>query len=147
MIGALLRRPVGVLRRRVLEGLAARGFGDLHGPHLSVFQHPGPEGLRPTEIAAAAGMSKQAMNHVLGQLESLGYVERRPVRKGARAVAIWPTARGNAAIKAMRSVIAGVEAEWAAALGAGRFRALRELLVELNAVLQTESGAGAKQPR
>jgi DNA-binding MarR family transcriptional regulator len=141
MIGALLRRPVGVLRRRILEGLAARGFGDLHSAHLNVFQHPGPRGLRPTELAAAAGMTKQAMNHLLGQLESLGYVERRPLTPGSRGVAIWPTHRGEAAIKAIRSVISGVEGEWAAAMGADRYRTLRALLVDLNSVVEPDRGS------
>jgi DNA-binding MarR family transcriptional regulator len=135
LIGALLRRPVGVLRTRILADLAAQGFGDLHPTHLNVFQHPGPEGLRPSQLATAAGVTKQAMNHLLGQLESLGYLRRRPVRKGSRGTAISLTSRGDRAVAAIRRSIQRVEGEWAAALGIERFQTLRALLTDLETVL------------
>jgi DNA-binding MarR family transcriptional regulator len=129
-----MRRPIGELRKRILVELAAHDMGDVHPAHLNVFQHPGPRGLRPSELAAAAGMTKQAMNHVLGELEALGYIERRPM-KDARGTIIWTTKRGDAAIEAIRNAIALVEAEWSDALGAKRYRALRTLLEDLNAKL------------
>jgi DNA-binding MarR family transcriptional regulator len=126
-----MRRPIGEMRRRILVDLAEHGMGDVHPAHLNVFQHPGPRGLRPSELAAAAGMTKQAMNHVLGELESLGYIERRPMKE-VRGTIIWTTKRGDAAIEAIRNAIRVVEAEWSDALGAKRYRTLRSLLGSLN---------------
>ena len=131
LIGALMRRPVAELRRRILEHLAARGMSDFRPTYLNVFQHPGPHGARPSELASALSMTKQAMNHLLGELEALGYLERRPM-KGARGTVIWTTKRGDDAIDAIREAIGIVEAEWSAALGANRYRRLRALLVALD---------------
>jgi hypothetical protein len=36
----------------MLERLHERGFDDLDGAHLNVFQYPGPQGARPSELAA-----------------------------------------------------------------------------------------------
>jgi DNA-binding MarR family transcriptional regulator len=38
---------------------------------------PGPQGAKPSELAARLRASKQSINHLLGQLERMGYLERR----------------------------------------------------------------------
>jgi hypothetical protein len=78
MIGALLRVPWEAVQRYMLERLHERGFDDLDAAHLNVFQYPGPQGARPTELAARLRITKQALNYLLGELERLGYVERKP---------------------------------------------------------------------
>src|SRR5919109_2901059 len=78
MIGALLRMPGERVVQRMLERLHEQGFDDLDMAHVNLFLSPGPQGARPSELAAQRGMSKQAANYLLGQLEALGYLERRP---------------------------------------------------------------------
>ena len=53
----------------MLERLHERGFADLDAAHLNVFQYPGPQGTRPSELAARLRISKQALNYLLGELE------------------------------------------------------------------------------
>ena len=60
MIGALLRMPWERVVRRMLERLHEQGFDDLDMAHVNLFLYPGPEGARPSELAAQRGMSKQA---------------------------------------------------------------------------------------
>ena len=132
LIGALLRMPWEVVQRRMLDRLHEHGFGDLDVPHLNVLRYPGPEGARPSELAARLGMTKQALNYLLGELERLGYLERRPDRDDARSRRIALTDRGWALVPVIRDAVADVEREWARALGAKRFAQLRTLLVELN---------------
>src|SRR5262252_3502137 len=76
LIGALLRVPAQAIHRRIIAGLNRAGFDDLRLPHIAVLQFPGPDGVRPGTLAERAGMSKQAMNQLLGSLETLGYVTR-----------------------------------------------------------------------
>src|SRR5215470_17243886 len=76
LIGALLRIPFETVRDRMLAGLHQRGYTDLVAAHLDVFQYPGPENQRPSELATQTRMSKQALNYLLGQLEQLGYLTR-----------------------------------------------------------------------
>jgi DNA-binding MarR family transcriptional regulator len=132
LIGALLRMPWEVVRQRMLERLHERGFDDLDMPHLNVLQYPGPDGVRPSELAARLRVSKQALNYLLGQLERLGYLERLADEQDLRSRRIFLTRRGHKALRAIRDAVAEVETEWAELLGARRFAQLRALLVELS---------------
>lgn len=116
----------------MLERLHERGFDDLEMAHLNVLQYPGPEGARPSELAARLGMSKQALNYLLGELERLGYVERRPDPDDLRSKRIALTSRGSSVVSVIRETVGEVEQEWAEQLGRRRFDQLRELLLALN---------------
>ena len=131
LIGALLRIPWEAVRRRMLERLHQHGHGDLDTPHLTVFQYPGPQGARPSELAARLGVSKQAVNYLLGELERLGYLERRPDPEDLRSRRIVLTRRGEHAITVVREAVAEIEREWTAMLGAKRFAQLQGLLREI----------------
>jgi DNA-binding MarR family transcriptional regulator len=132
LIGALLRFPWEAVQRHMLERLHERGFDDLDAAHMNVFQYPGPQGARPSELAARLGVSKQALNYLLGELERSGYVERQPHPDDQRSKRIALTERGMDAARVIRKAVAEVEAEWSERLGAARFAELRGLLVELN---------------
>ena len=132
LIGALLRIPWEAVQRHMLERLHERGFDDLDPAHLTVFQYPGPQGARPTELATRLQMSKQALNYLLGQLERLGYLERRPDPDDLRSKRVVLTRRGTSAIHVIREAVVDLESAWAKELGARRFSELRRLLVELN---------------
>ena len=132
LIGALLRVPWEAVQRHMLERLHERGFDDFDAAYLTVFQYPGPQGARPSELATRLRISKQALNYLLGELERLGYLERRPDPDDLRSKRVALTSRGIAAVDAIRAAVADVETAWAERLGAERFAALRELLLELN---------------
>jgi DNA-binding MarR family transcriptional regulator len=124
--------PVDVVRQRMLERLHERGFDDLVQAHLIVLQYPGPQGMRPSDLAARLGMSKQALNYLLGELERQGYVERRPDPDDRRSKRLALTQRGYAAGYVIRDAVAEIEREWTQKLGPDRFAQLRALLLELN---------------
>jgi DNA-binding MarR family transcriptional regulator len=132
LIGALLRMPWERVNEQLLTGLHERGFTDLGAAHLGVLQWPGPDELRPSELAARARMSKQALNYLLGQLERLGYLQRRDDPRDQRFKRIALTARGRRAGQAMRDIVRSVEREWEHELGTERFAQLRLLLTDLN---------------
>jgi DNA-binding MarR family transcriptional regulator len=141
LIGALLRIPFETVRDRMLAGLHQRGYSDLIAAHLDVFQYPGPENRRPIELATEIGMSRQALNYLLGQLEQLGYLTRETDVGDQRSKRIVLTPRGRAATKAIRDIVHEVEAEWEEQLGARKFAQLRGLLTQLHAIT-TASGQG-----
>jgi DNA-binding MarR family transcriptional regulator len=116
----------------MLERLHEHGFDDLDAPHLNVLLYPGPQGARPSELAARRGISKQAANYLLGELERLGYVERRPDPHDRRSKRIALTRRGERAGHTIRDAVGEIEREWESQLGAKRFAQLRGLLLELN---------------
>jgi DNA-binding MarR family transcriptional regulator len=132
LIGALLRVPWEGVQRHMLERLHERGFDDLDAAHLNVFQYPGPQGARPSELATRLRISKQALNYLLGELERLDYLERRPDPDDLRSKRVALTRRGVSAIGVIRDAVAEVEAGWAQQLGPKRFAQLRSLLRDLN---------------
>jgi DNA-binding MarR family transcriptional regulator len=132
LIGALLRMPGEVVRSRMLAALHARGFTDIVPAHLALLHWPGPQGRRPSEIAAQSEMTKQAANYLLGQLEALGYLERRSDPDDQRSRRVHLTARGRKVAETMREAVAAVEAEWSTLLGRDDFALLQALLMRLN---------------
>jgi DNA-binding MarR family transcriptional regulator len=133
MIGALLRMPWEAVQRHMLTRLHERGFDDLDAAHLNVFQYPGPQGARPSELATRLRMTKQALNYLLGELERLGYLERRPDPDDLRSKRVALTPRAVSAIGVIRESVEELEEIWAQQLGEKRFAELRSLLLDLNA--------------
>jgi DNA-binding MarR family transcriptional regulator len=130
LIGALLRFPREAVVQRMLEALNDGGY-DLTPTELTVMMYPGPDGRRPSELARACGMSRQAMNYLLAGLEARGYLSRADGESGvARVVRL--SARGQAAGLLMRKTVVAIEREWAKFLGEARFRALSDTLLELS---------------
>jgi DNA-binding MarR family transcriptional regulator len=120
------------VQRHMLERLHKRGFDDLDAAHLNVFQFPGPQGARPSKLAAQLRISKQALNYLLGELERLDYLERQPDPDDLRSKRVALTPRGASAISVIREAVGEMEATWAQQLGPKRFAQLRNLLLELN---------------
>lgn len=132
LIGALVRRPAEAVHLRILREANAAGFTDLVAAHLAVLRYPGPNGRRPSELAAEVGATKQAMNYLLGQLERLGYVERRDDPDDLRSKRVHLTARGEALRRVIRRTVSTIEVELEAELGKASYAQLRTLLVRLN---------------
>ena len=131
LIGALLRVPAQAIHRRLIAELNRAGFHELRLPHMAVLQYPGPDGVRPGALAERAGISKQAMNQLLGSLERLGYVARSDTPIEGRARIIHFTKHGREAYAKIHDILRDIEREWAAELGPRRFRELKELLMRV----------------
>src|SRR5215469_12021597 len=128
LIGAMLRAPAEAIHRRIIRDLNAAGFEGLSLPHIAVFRFPGPDGVRPGVLAERAGMSKQAMNRLLGSLEDLGYLVRSDAPDEGRARIVRCTKRGQAAYAKAIEILHDIERERRAELGPKDFAQLKELL-------------------
>jgi DNA-binding MarR family transcriptional regulator len=137
MIGALLRIPREAAVTQVVVGLSAAGFGDVRPAHFTVFQHLPPYGMRLTELAEAALLTKQSMGYLVDDLEAHGYVERVPDPADRRAKLVRLTARGCAVEETVRAVIQRIEEDWAARLGQEEYRELTRLLRALIALIES----------
>jgi DNA-binding MarR family transcriptional regulator len=134
LVATLVRRLHLVIREQVHADLVAAGHTELTIAHMYVFQTPGAEGLRPTELAARTNTTKQAMNHQLNALERLGYLERVPSVTDRRATVIRLTDKGHEVERIMERRAVELEREWAGAIGAARMAELRQLLADVNFV-------------
>lgn len=128
LIGALLRVPAEAIHRRIIRELNQAGFNGLSLAHMAVFRYPSPDGARPSVLAERAGMSKQAMNRLLGTLEELGYLVRSDAPDEGRARIVHFTKRGHAAYAKAIEVLRDIERDWNVELGPRDFSKLKELL-------------------
>lgn len=131
LIGALLRVPSEAIFRRLVRELTAAGFEGLTLPHIAVLRYPGPDGERPSVLAERAGVSKQAMNRLLGSLEDLGYLKRTAASGEGRARIVRFTPRGRAAWAKIIETLRQIEREWNEELGAKDFAQLKDLLIRV----------------
>ena len=118
------------VRDRIHIAFAEEGH-DLRAEHLAVLQHPGPDGQRPSVLAARSGMSRQAINHLVSHLERAGYLERYtdPADQSSRLMRL--TDRGRRVYERIEAVAATIEAEWAEQVGSQRLEELRATLSDL----------------
>jgi DNA-binding MarR family transcriptional regulator len=128
-----MRMPVEAVMQRILAEAHAAGYDDLVPAHFSVLRYPGPDGRRPSDLAAEVGMTKQAMNYLLGQLEQLGYLVREDDPDDRRSKRIQLTERGRGLRRTIRATVDGIERDLEQELGAAPYAQLRKLLVRLNA--------------
>lgn len=133
--GNLLRNPFLLLGELIAEELAQKGFGDLRPALLSVGQHLRTEGVRITELAERASLTKATVVHSVNELERLGYATRVPDPADGRAKLVVPTARGVAAEEAGRHIIEEVHSAWTKLLGDEEMQRLEVSLRRLGAVL------------
>jgi DNA-binding MarR family transcriptional regulator len=106
-------------------------FGDIRPTHGCVFRFVQGHGLRLTDIAERANMTKQSVGEVVDDLVDRGYAKRIPDPDDRRAKLICLTERGETAQAHGRKLFAKVEKRWAERYGADRIAALRELLGEI----------------
>ncbi|HEX5167391.1 MAG TPA: MarR family transcriptional regulator [Thermomicrobiales bacterium] len=140
-LGTLLRMPYQVMITETLEpALAAAGFGEIRSAHLPVIRalSSNPDGLRATELAMYARITKQSAGYLVDNLSAGGYVERVPDPTDQRAKMVRLTPRGWTAGRTILATVRGVEADWAQRIGAARITCLRQILQELVISLNAE---------
>ncbi len=140
-VGALLRQCWRRVRDRIQEAIRAAGFDDLQEAHLAVFTYPLPDGVRPADLARRMGMSPQATNYLIAQVEALGYLERRASQGSDRRL-VYLTERGRQVGQTIFACLRELQAEWADEVGQTRFADFMDVLRRLAA---EESVAGSRE--
>ena len=130
-IGGLLRMVWQLHRDRMYERLVAAGYPDVTRPQFALLRFPGVDGMRPSEAAELAGLSKQTVNDLLGELERTGYLERKPHPDDGRGRIVRLTPRGKRLQQTTHRISRELEAEWAAQIGTKRITSLKRTLEDM----------------
>jgi len=121
MLAAQLRLASEACHEMVFACLRARGFGDLRQSHYDLFRFPGPQGRTPSEIAAHVGLSKQALNPLLNELEAMRYIKRVMNPSDGRSRTVTLTRRGLRLVAAIKNALDELEQAAEAEIGSKRY--------------------------
>ncbi len=149
-VGAMLRVAWQWVRDQMYAGIVAAGYDDLSAAHVGLWRHPGLDGLRPSQLADLAGITKQSVNDLLGHLERHGYLGRVPDPADGRARVIRLTPKGRRLEQAIYAEAGAAEMRIAEILGQRRFAQLHsslELLAErFTEATEDDEGPSASHP-
>jgi DNA-binding MarR family transcriptional regulator len=119
------------LNDEIQRRLHRAGFQGLRFSHGFLVQHLVADGRTVGELAQLMGVTQQAVSKTVGELESLGYLERRAPATDARVRLVTPTQRGRRALESARNARAEVVGELRRKLGARRVDTATSVLREV----------------
>ncbi|MFI9382373.1 MarR family winged helix-turn-helix transcriptional regulator [Kutzneria sp. NPDC052558] len=120
-LGVLAGRLLFAIQQELFATLATQGFDDLQPRHGAVLAYLDVEGVRATDLARLSGQHKQVIGTMVDELESLGYVRRKPDPADRRAKLVCPTERGQAQMRAADKIMAAIQDRHARRLGRDAF--------------------------
>jgi len=126
-VGALLRLSWQRVRDHLNAAIRAAGYTDLQEAHFAVFSYPLPNGTRPSDLARQMRMSRQAANYLIGQLETLGYLERKAALGTERRL-VYLTKRGRDVTRVIYASSRQLQKQWAREVGPEQFDAFAGML-------------------
>lgn len=136
-LGHLLLRCARVYNEIGVARLRARvGLPGLRASHMQLLPHIDLQGTRQTELARRLGVSKQAAGELVADLEAMGAVERVPDPQDGRARLVRFTEAGRAGLLVGLGLLAEIEGDVRAELGAEAVDALVEGLAALLPVVE-----------
>ena len=127
----LFRDARSAIEAAVRADLAQNGFGDVTPAHSALLRDIGDDGARPSDLAAHAGVTRQAITKLVDELERLDLVRRDPDPEDGRGVIVRYTDRGRAGVAIARKRMLALERAYAAQVGADRWAEVRSTLETL----------------
>lgn len=134
LLGALLRVCHRAVVLRLDQGFRVAGLTPPQGAVTQPLWDE-PRGLRLTNLAGRAGITKQSMGELASAMEKAGYVEGVADPSDARARLLRLTPKGRSAGRLARKLVRDVELEWTEVVGPVRMDALRETLAIIASTL------------
>lgn len=114
-------------------------FKDIRPTHGCVFRFVKDDGMRLTDLAELASITKQSAGEIVDDLVTRGYVQRIPDPADRRAKLICLTERGEKAQTHGFGLFAEVEKRWMERYGREKIERLRAVLEEIAATEAPEA--------
>ncbi|HEU4422833.1 MAG TPA: MarR family transcriptional regulator [Pilimelia sp.] len=135
-LGVLAAGLMVAVQDELYARLAEAGHTQLTHLHGAVIAHLDEEGIRATELARRSGRHKQVIGRLVDELETLGYVERRPDHSDRRGKLVAPTSRGLEVMRLSDQIITNIERRLARQLGDTTWNDFRTTLLSIVHSLQ-----------
>jgi DNA-binding MarR family transcriptional regulator len=127
LLGLATRQMAADLNDKLLQA----GVTDHRDSWNNVMPHIPASGIRLTELATRANMTKQAMAELVAEIERRGYLQRTTDPADRRARIIEFTDQGWATVNLALSALGELEAEIASRLGEPAVEQLRSTLLQI----------------
>ena len=137
-VARLMIRAFRHFETELLRRLQAQGVDDITYSNLNVIRHLDRTGLRLSELARDAGMSKQAIGKLVGELERKGYVRLVPDSADGRAKRVQYTRKGQRLIDTAIEIVTQMEQAYIATLGETHYTRLRKTLLDATQLFNME---------
>lgn len=138
-VGRLLNNAIAHFEARVLALMARSGQPAARLSHIALTRNLDLDGTRVSDLAARAGMTKQAMGELVGQCVALGLVASTVDASDKRARIIRFTAQGLLWLQAFRKAVDRAEQDMQQEVGASGMASLRKALKRYGARFDTLS--------
>ena len=117
---------------RIVEELGYTGrFDPLTGSSFRLLSIVPDGGARVTDLALAAGMTKQALGQFVAMLEPLGYLTIAPDPSDRRVKIVARTPLGDETVRATNEIFAALDDDWRERIGPRRWATARAVMQEL----------------
>lgn len=136
-VGIALWRAAWHWREQMRAEMAARGHVWHLGARGELMSHIGPSGRSQAELSAASGLSKQAVQQLVDQLEVDGVVSRVPDPADKRAKRVELTELGLADFELRTVIKRQIEERYRKRIGKKRFA---KLMRDLAVLVEEEPG-------
>ena len=130
-VGVLSAHTLAAFQQQLYARIAEAGHDQLRRRHGAVLAYLDLDGTRASDLAERSGAHKQVIGTLVDELETLGYVTRRPDPADRRAKLVVPTERGRDQIRQAGAIIAEIERGYAEKVGPERFAAFKEVFAEI----------------
>jgi DNA-binding MarR family transcriptional regulator len=131
----LLLQANRAVEQVMLQRLITVGIPGLRLGHLTLLRVLPPDGsARVSELADAAGVSRQAIGQLVADLERLGVLEVQVDRTDRRARTVGYTQYGRTGYHTAMTTFGAIEAHLTATLGIRRLATLKSALRAVTAV-------------
>jgi len=122
----LLLEAFRAFETQLAKMLGAKGFTDVTTGNFNILRHLNPEGMRLSELARDAQISKQAIGKMIKDLEFKGYVELVPDDSDGRAKYVHFTAKGKKLIDQAVIMVSEMEKQYQTMLGTKNYDKFRQ---------------------
>ncbi|HVK20705.1 MAG TPA: MarR family transcriptional regulator [Actinokineospora sp.] len=138
----LLLRASTAERVATLDGLRERGYTDVSQADTALLANLDAGGTTMSALARRTGVTRQAVSKQVALLQQEGYVDREPDPADSRAVLVLRTGKGEQLLRDALDIVAAIEADYRAHLGAERADELKKLLADLLRLSDPGGGLG-----
>ncbi len=131
--GTLLLQVYQGFERHLIAALKDGGHPGFRPRYGAVLANIDADGTRLSTLADRASMSRPSMVELIDELESKGYVRRKPDPEDRRAKLVVPTKFGMSTMPIAAGAIDDLEDRFRELLGEHQYQAMRRALGELHA--------------